>query len=116
MVVRRDGSVHFPDPPASAPPLSLGGHSGDGPQPYGVEHTPGEQVLLYTDGITEARDGDGSFCPLGERAGLLKAVGARNALDLLSEDVAGHVCGPQHDGMALLPLRCHAHADVTENP
>ncbi|MFD9865107.1 PP2C family protein-serine/threonine phosphatase [Streptomyces alboflavus] len=113
MVLRRDGSADFPHPPSYALPLGLGTHGGNDPQPFRVDFTPGEQILLYTDGITEARDADGSFYPLGDRAALLRAADAQNALDLLHEDVTLHADGLQHDDAALLLLRYHAHAEAT---
>lgn len=64
---RQDGTVDFPQPPAYALPLGLGAHGGEGPEPYRVAFAPGDQLLLYTDGVTETRDAQGSFYPLGER-------------------------------------------------
>ena len=52
--------MDFPQPLAYALPLGLGAHGGEGPKPYRVDFAPGEQLLLYTDGVTEARDADGS--------------------------------------------------------
>lgn len=68
--VRRDGTVDFPEPPSYALPLGLGAHGGDGPKPYPVAFQPGEQLLLCTGGVAEARDEHGSFCPLADRADL----------------------------------------------
>lgn len=56
MVVRQDGTVDFPQPPAYALPLGLGVHGAEGPEPYRVDFEPGAQLLLYTDGVSEARD------------------------------------------------------------
>lgn len=64
MVVRRDGTLDFPQPPSYALPLGLGAHGIEGPKPHRVAFAPGEQLLLYTDGVTEARDEGGSFYPL----------------------------------------------------
>jgi serine phosphatase RsbU (regulator of sigma subunit) len=109
MVVRQDGTAHFPEPPAYALPLGLGAHGGEGPKPYSVPFAPGEQLLLYTDGVTEARDAHGTFYPLGDRAHLLKDTDARSALDALREDLARHTAGPPHDDAAMLLLRYHRH-------
>ncbi|MBG0857410.1 serine/threonine-protein phosphatase [Streptomyces spinoverrucosus] len=111
MLVRRDGTVEFPKPPAYALPLGLAAHGGEGPKPYRVPFVPGEQLLLYTDGVTEARDASGAFYPLGERAHLLKDVDARSALDALREDLVRHAAGPPHDDAAMLLLRYHGHGD-----
>ncbi|MFH8490962.1 PP2C family protein-serine/threonine phosphatase [Streptomyces longisporoflavus] len=105
MLVRSNGTVDFPHPPAYALPLGLGTHGSEPPRSYRVDFAPGEQLLLYTDGVTEARDADGTFFPLEERAGLLKAPGAEAALEALREDVVRHASGPLQDDAAMLLLR-----------
>ncbi len=109
MLVRRDGTTDFPQPFAYALPLGLGAHGTDAPEPFRVGFAPGEQLLLYTDGITEARDDTGRFYPLGDRAHLLKDLDAHAALRALREDVVQHVAGPVHDDAAMLLLRYHGH-------
>lgn len=109
MVVREDGTAHFPQPPAYAPPLGLGLHSEGSPKPFSVGFAPGEQLLLYTDGVSEARDRHGEFYPLGDRASLLKDTDAQGALDTLREDLVRHTAGPPHDDAAMLLLRYHRH-------
>jgi serine phosphatase RsbU (regulator of sigma subunit) len=67
---------------------------------------PGDQMLLYTDGVTEARDGGGRFYPLERRAPGLLAVGDPDAaLDALRADITRHTGGPLHDDAAMLLLR-----------
>lgn len=110
MVVREDGDVLFPTPPAFALPLGLGAHGGDAPVPYRVGFAPGEQVLLYTDGVTEARDAAGSFYPLADRAFLLKDPDEGAALQALRADLVRHGDGPPHDDAAMLLLRYQGHA------
>ncbi|WP_079249548.1 PP2C family protein-serine/threonine phosphatase [Streptomyces sp. IMTB 2501] len=110
MVVREDGGVDFAEPDSFALPLGLGEHGTEGPRPYRVDFIPGDQLLLYTDGVTEARDLGGSFYPLGDRAGLLKEPDAERALEALREDLVRHVAGPLHDDAAMLLLRYHDHA------
>ncbi|MFJ8533597.1 PP2C family protein-serine/threonine phosphatase [Streptomyces sp. NPDC093591] len=109
MLVRRDGSADFPQPPSCSLPLGLGAHGGEGPKPYRVGFAPGEQLLLYTDGVTEARDEAGRFYPLDERAHLLKDPDAHRALEALREDLVQHAAGPHHDDAAMLLLRYHGH-------
>ncbi|MFJ8142786.1 PP2C family protein-serine/threonine phosphatase [Streptomyces sp. NPDC096013] len=116
MVVRQDGTVDFPQPPVYALPLGLGAHGTEGPQSYRVDFAPGEQLLLYTDGVTEARDADGSFYPLAEMAGLLKESDAGHALEALREDLVRHVAGPLHDDAAMLLLRYHGHGEGKSVP
>ncbi|MFD1311909.1 PP2C family protein-serine/threonine phosphatase [Streptomyces kaempferi] len=116
MVVRQDGAVDFPRPASYALPLGLGAHEAEGPKPYRVDFAPGEQLLLYTDGVTEARDGGGSFYPLAERAHLLKDSDADLALDTLREDLVRHASGPPDDDAAMLLLRYHGHAEGKSVP
>lgn len=88
-----------------------GSARGGGPKPYRVGFAPGEQLLLYTDGVTEARDHGGRFYPLAERAHLLEDGDAHLALEALREDVVQHAAGPLHDAAAMLLLRYHGHGE-----
>lgn len=63
---------------------------------------PGQQLLFYTDGITEARDKSGDFYPLGRMAALLSGQEPDAALDRLHEDVIRHVGHQLHDDAAML--------------
>jgi serine phosphatase RsbU (regulator of sigma subunit) len=56
-----EGMVTTLDPPESCPPLGLLDLVSDAPQVYKVDFVPGDLMLLYTDGTTEARDRRGSF-------------------------------------------------------
>jgi len=67
----------------------------------------GEQLLLCTDGVTTARDREGRFCTVGERAHLLKDPDAGDALQALRADPAQHAGGSPHDDAAMLLLRYH---------
>ncbi|MDF3301728.1 PP2C family protein-serine/threonine phosphatase [Streptomyces tropicalis] len=105
MIVREAGGVDFPEPDAFCLPLGLGAHGGEAPAPYRVDLAPGDQLLLYTDGVTEARDPRGSFYPLPDRAHLLKEPDADRALRALRDDLVRHAAGPLHDDAAMLLLR-----------
>jgi hypothetical protein len=111
MLVRRGGKADFPAPPSYALPLGLSVHGVDGPEPFRVPFAPGEQLLLYTDGVTEARDRDGHFYPLAERTHLLREPDAHRALEALREDLVRHTGGPPGDDAAMLLLRYHRHRD-----
>ncbi|WP_409473630.1 PP2C family protein-serine/threonine phosphatase [Streptomyces sp. HC307] len=116
MLVRQEGTVDFPEPPSYALPLGLGAHGGgEGPRPFRVDFAPGEQLLLYTDGVTETRDETGRFYPLADRAYLLKDPDAHGALQALRTDLVRHAAGPHHDDAAMLLLRYHGHHDRNEN-
>ncbi|MFJ6074438.1 PP2C family protein-serine/threonine phosphatase [Streptomyces sp. NPDC093065] len=105
MLVHDDGTADFPEPPAYALPLGLAAHGAPGPVPFPVPFLPGDQLLLYTDGVTETRDERGDFYPLAGRAHLLKDPDAHRALDALREDLVRHTAGPHHDDAAMLLLR-----------
>jgi hypothetical protein len=62
----RGGSAAFIEP-AAAPPLGLLDLAGGWCQPSMVPIAVGDQLLFYTDGVSEARDAAGRFFPLAER-------------------------------------------------
>lgn len=105
MVLRPDGTACFPEPPEYAMPLGLGVPGAPGPVPFEVPFGPGDQMLLYTDGVTEARDRAGTFYPLGQRAHFLKDSDPETALEALRTDLVLHTEGPLHDDAAMLLLR-----------
>jgi serine phosphatase RsbU (regulator of sigma subunit) len=101
---RGDGGV-FAEPRESAPPLGLIELADAGPRPYTVRFAPGDQMLIYTDGVVEARDGAGRFYPLADRCGLLNAADPERALEALRADVLRHVGGRITDDAAMLLVR-----------
>ncbi|HZG07054.1 MAG TPA: PP2C family protein-serine/threonine phosphatase [Streptomyces sp.] len=104
LVVRADGTAHLAEPPETAPPLGMG-FDLKPPEPYGLSLGRGDQMLLYTDGVTEARDPDGTFYPLARRSFLLREANPDCALEALRRDLVTHVGGPLHDDAAMLLLR-----------
>ncbi|GGX26573.1 membrane protein [Streptomyces noursei] len=105
LVVRPSGEVRYAAPPERALPLGLMDHRPDAPVPHEVPFAPGDQLLFYTDGVTEARDSAGWFYPLDERAVLLKDPDPEAALQAVREDVVDHAEGPLHDDAAMLLVR-----------
>jgi serine phosphatase RsbU (regulator of sigma subunit) len=126
----RDGAARcmtLMEVPAPAPPLgllTLGDTSG---AQLCCALQPDDQLLLYTDGVTEARDAKRAFYPLPERVSALtaKAAGSQAAgrallrpasggngrqglLDLLRADLFKHVGAPLDDDAALLLVRAPA--------
>ena len=64
---------------------------------------PGERLLLYTDGLVEARDDDGSFFPLEDSAGSVLAHRTLDeALDGLLNELLDHVGGEVNDDVAVI--------------
>lgn len=104
LLMRPDGTLVWPEPDSYALPLGLAGHDTAPPQPYRAGFLPGDDLLLYTDGLTEARDAEGRFYPLAERAHLLRGRDPETALRTLRHDLLQHADGPPQDDTALLML------------
>ena len=123
ILISADG-VTVLEVPAPAPPLgllTLGDSSGAART---LPFKPNDQLLLYTDGVTEARDGQRAFYPLDERLAALAALGALGAksvkgangvkgagsslLEMLRDDLLRHAGAPLEDDAALLLVRAPA--------
>ncbi|HEY0932917.1 MAG TPA: PP2C family protein-serine/threonine phosphatase, partial [Trebonia sp.] len=107
--------VLLPAPPLGL--LALGDCTG---AQLTLDLQPNEQILLYTDGVTEARDRRRAFYPLSDRIGPLAARAAlpaagkgalkavpggavrRGLLALVHADLLKHVGAPLNDDAALL--------------
>ena len=124
--------VTFMEVPAPAPPLGLLtlGDCSHAQLSHALE--PDDRLLLYTDGVTEARDAKRAFYPLPERVSALaakvpgsqKVVGSQagkgmlrqvsngsgrpGLLDLLRADLHKHVGAPLDDDAALLLVHAPA--------
>lgn len=105
LIIHADGGITLPEPVETAPPLGLAALEVEGPVPQQAAFGPGDQILLYTDGVIEARDRYGRFYPLAERAFLLKDDDPEAALEALRLDLVAHVDAPLHDDAAMLLLR-----------
>lgn len=109
------------------PPLLIAGHAGrfvesDAPSlPLGlaslsttprevitVPFAPDDQMLFYTDGVSEARNRAGEFYPLPDRALYAEATDPDSALDRLQADVLLYVGHALDDDAAMLLLRRQA--------
>ncbi|MEU6854078.1 PP2C family protein-serine/threonine phosphatase [Actinacidiphila alni] len=104
VLVSADGALSFPEPPEYAPPLGLT-VGAERPLPFPVRLGPGDQMLLYTDGVTETRDSAGCFYPLGDRVAFLQEADLDAALESIRADLVQHAGGPLHDDAAMLLLR-----------
>ncbi|GAA2912546.1 PP2C family protein-serine/threonine phosphatase [Streptomyces mexicanus] len=92
-------ALAVPDP---APPLGLGAICDS---PYSIAAFPfasGDRLLLYTDGVTEARDGRGVFYPLAERAAAWADHRPEQFLDRITTDLQAYTGGRLDDDMAMV--------------
>jgi serine phosphatase RsbU (regulator of sigma subunit) len=112
ILISADG-VTVLEVPAPAPPLgllTLGDSSGAART---LAFKPNDQLLLYTDGVTEARDQRRSFYPLDERLHVLQAKAKANGvglnlLEAVRDDLLRHSGAPLEDDAALLLVRAPA--------
>ncbi|MFI0789275.1 PP2C family protein-serine/threonine phosphatase [Streptomyces lydicus] len=91
-----------------APPLGMGGMSGSGPDRYTIDEiafASGDMLLLYTDGVTEARDRNGAFYPLAQRVANWTSCDPESLLHHLRLDLLAHCHGHLDDDAALIAIR-----------
>lgn len=107
-LILREGRVVALDSAAPSPPLGLTAVlSAD----VVVESFPfrvGDVLLLYTDGVIEARDRSRAFYPLTERVAAWAGVSPAALLRLLSDDLRGYVGGRLGDDAALVAVERRA--------
>jgi hypothetical protein len=100
LLVRADRTAELVTIPAGLP-LGLGA----GDEPVTIWWTAGDRLLLYTDGLSEARDGLGEFLPMTEFIPDLTAPTAEAAMDAVLDRVSLHVSrGHLGDDLALVLL------------
>jgi hypothetical protein len=107
----QDGDLVPAEPPQAYLPLGLAGLAGEDRVPSTWPFGPGEQILFYTDGISEARDKAGAFYPLSQCGQILAGPDPEAALDCIKAQVIEHVGHTLTDDAALLLLK-RAPADV----
>lgn len=77
----------------SAPPLGLAGLVDGAVAAQTFAFAPGDVLLLYTDGVLEARDRSGAFYPLASRVAAWAGTGPQTLLDRLCADLLAHANG-----------------------
>ena len=87
--------------PAS-PPLGLRDLSDEPRIPVTIPLAPGDEVLFYTDGVTEARNKAGEFFPLADCDSLRLPHRPERLVDQLSAELARYVGHAPDDDIALL--------------
>jgi serine phosphatase RsbU (regulator of sigma subunit) len=106
-----DGRCRFLDPAVPALPL---GQPELGRWPDRADEVPfpsGSQLLLYTDGLSEARDRDGAFFEPGNALAGRSFEGPEALLDAVLEDVQAHTGGGTADDMALMAVQRRPQTD-----
>ncbi|WP_190199197.1 PP2C family protein-serine/threonine phosphatase [Streptomyces djakartensis] len=104
-LIARDGKVRVLEPTIPSPPLNLASLIGDRYWVDMVAFAPGEELLLYTDGVSEARDHTGRFFPLPDWMRRRDREHPRELLDQLHRDLLRHSEGRLEDDIAALALR-----------
>ncbi|MGP3983129.1 PP2C family protein-serine/threonine phosphatase [Streptomyces sp. KR80] len=105
LLVRESDGVMAVEPTHPAPPLGLRALTGETPSLQVWSFADGDQLLLYTDGVTEARNHGREFYPLVERVAGHVSDDVSRTLDALHDELLAHVGGRLHDDAALLLLR-----------
>ncbi|MFG1807697.1 PP2C family protein-serine/threonine phosphatase [Streptomyces sp. NPDC049040] len=99
------GAVIPLDTVEPAPPLGLGALAEGGYTPTTFAFAPGDRLLLYTDGVTEARNGKGTFYPLLERAAAWAHHHPGSLVETLTADLRAHATTGLNDDMAVVALQ-----------
>jgi hypothetical protein len=99
-----EGAVRPLEPSRPALPLGLSPLCADATPLDAVPFPQGASLLLYTDGVTEARDASGTFYDPADRLTGQCPSGPDELLATVVADVHRHTRGEVNDDMALLAL------------
>ncbi|MGW6054359.1 PP2C family protein-serine/threonine phosphatase [Streptomyces sp. NPDC055189] len=103
-VILRDGRPTTMDALHPAPPLGLGELAHPRYHVESFEFEPGDLLLLYTDGVTEARDASGAFYPLAERITGWSEIDPDAFLHRFRRDLLHHIGGHLNDDAAMIAV------------
>ncbi|MFE1150610.1 PP2C family protein-serine/threonine phosphatase [Streptomyces albidoflavus] len=101
-IVVRDGGATTITARHPSPPLGLGGLADTRHHVDAFPFAPGDLLLLYTDGVTEARDAAGTFYPLAERVTGWRETDPDAFLRRFRTDLLRYVGGHLDDDAAML--------------
>ncbi|MEU4096460.1 PP2C family protein-serine/threonine phosphatase [Streptomyces sp. NPDC026673] len=104
----RDGRITALASPAPAPPLGLASLDPAAYRQDTFPLAPRDLLLLYTDGLAEARDGSGAFYSMTDRGIPRNAAGSdpESLLREVLDDLLRHTDGQLNDDVALVAVQC----------
>ncbi|MET9505783.1 PP2C family protein-serine/threonine phosphatase [Streptomyces sp. NPDC006622] len=102
----RGGRIDVLEPSHASTPLNLAALLGDHYHVDTVRFSPGDRMLLYTDGVSETRDRTGAFFPLPDWTRRHDTAPPRELLDQLHTDLLRYSGGRLDDDVAALAVRC----------
>jgi hypothetical protein len=116
----RDGRVLRELDEVTSPPIGLG-LIGDGPAIADVQLEPGDRILLYTDGVVEARDQHGEFFTPERLAEFVDRESSREqpipeTLRQLNLAILGHQAGLLQDDATTVMLEWRGHQAESSTP
>ncbi|MET9376376.1 PP2C family protein-serine/threonine phosphatase [Streptomyces sp. NPDC002992] len=104
LLLYADGGVTLLEPTEPALPLGMGELAAWPDRADESAYPPGATLLLYTDGLSEARNASGDFYDPAERLSGRIFPGPEELLDALVDDVRRYTGGGATDDMALLAV------------
>jgi serine phosphatase RsbU (regulator of sigma subunit) len=104
LLVRNQAVTPVEDPDPGLP-LGLASLAPRARKPMTIPFAPADQMLSYTDGVSEARDKAGTFYPLSRCGALLDGGNPQAALDRVQDDVTRYVGHALEDDAAMLLIR-----------
>lgn len=104
LLLYADGGLALLEPTEPALPLGMGELAAWPDRADEAPYPPGATLLLYTDGLSEARDAAGDFYEPAERLAGRIFPGPEELLDALVDDVRRYTGGGATDDMALLAV------------
>ncbi|MFJ6215316.1 PP2C family protein-serine/threonine phosphatase [Streptomyces sp. NPDC092296] len=104
-LILRGSQVVRVEPAVPALPLGLGDLDDSPELVDGVTFLAGDTLLLYTDGVIEARDAQGTFYPLTERLPNWVGEEPDELLHALRDDLLHHTGGRLADDAAMVAVR-----------
>ncbi|MGW0086261.1 PP2C family protein-serine/threonine phosphatase [Streptomyces sp. NPDC003393] len=99
-----------------APPLGLAGSTAEAFHLDTFAFAPGDTLLLYTDGLVEARNAAGAFYPVLERAATWAWRCPDGLLRDISQDLESHAGPRLDDDLAMVAVHCPARKATASPP